>query len=123
AFFWWRLVNDQPAEAGWLSTDEKAALESTLLKEQQGIKPVKNYAAAFRKRVVILLCLQYFLWSIGVYGFVMWLPSIIKAAPEISIIKTGWLSSLPYAFAVIGMLTTSYYSDRTLNRKAFIWIF
>ena len=38
-----------------------------------------------------------------------------------SIIKTGWLSSFPYAFAIIGMLTASYYSDKTLNRKIFIW--
>jgi sugar phosphate permease len=123
AFFWWRLVNDKPAGADWLTTDEKEALETALRKEQQGIKPIKNYAAAFRSGVVILLCLQYALWSIGVYGFVLWLPSIIKAAPQMSIIETGWLSSLPYAFAVIGMLTASYFSDKTLNRKAFIWPF
>src|SRR3954468_19644778 len=123
AFFWWRLVNDRPVNAEWLSTEEKAALETALQKEQQGIKPVKNYAAAFRSGVVILLCLQYALWSIGVYGFVLWLPSIIKAAPEISIIQTGWLSSLPYAFAIIGMITASYFSDKTLNRKIFVWPF
>ena len=40
-----------------------------------------------------------------------------------SIIRTGWLSSLPYAFAVIGMLTASYFSDKTLNRKIFVWPF
>lgn len=123
AFFWWRLVNDKPSEANWLAQDEKESLETVLQREQQGIKPVKNYAAAFRSRVVILLCLQYTLWCIGVYGFVLWLPSIIKAAPQMSMIKTGWLSSLPYAFAVIGMLTASYFSDKTLNRKAFIWPF
>ena len=123
AFFWWRLVNDKPADADWLAPDEKAALQLALQQEQQGIKPVKNYAAAFRTGVVVLLCLQYALWSIGVYGFVLWLPSIIKAAPQINIIQTGWLASLPYAFAVIGMLTASYFSDKTLNRKAFIWPF
>ena len=123
AFFWWRLVTDKPADAAWLTGDEKSSLASALQKEQQGIKPVKDYAAAFRSGVVMLLCLQYALWSIGVYGFVIWLPSIIKAAPQMSIIKTGWLSSLPYAFAVIGMLTASYFSDKTANRKAFVWPF
>jgi sugar phosphate permease len=123
AFFWWGLVNDKPRDAKWLIPAEKEALASALHKEQQGIKPVKNYAAAFRSRVVILLCLQYALWSIGVYGFVLWLPSIIKAVPQMSIIKTGWLSSVPYLFAVAGMLTVSYFSDRTLNRKAFVWPF
>ncbi|MBD0365715.1 MAG: MFS transporter [Flavisolibacter sp.] len=123
AFFWWRLVNDKPKDAKWLTEEEKVALETTLQKEQQGIKPVKNYAAAFKSKAVILLCLQYALWSIGVYGFVMWLPSIIKAAPHMDIVKTGWLSALPYLFAIIAMFTASYFSDKTLNRKAFVWPF
>jgi len=123
AFFWWRLVSDKPANATWLTQDETASLEKVLQKEQQSIKPVKNYAAAFKSKVVILLCLQYALWSIGVYGFVIWLPSIIKAAPQMSIVKTGWLSSFPYAFAIIGMLTASHFSDKTLNRKVFVWPF
>ena len=123
AFFWWFLVNDKPKDANWLSQDEKDALESALQKEQQGIKPVKNYAAAFKSKVVILLCLQYAFWSIGVYGFVIWLPAIIKKASQMNIVKTGWLSSLPYLFAIIGMLTVSYFSDKTLNRKAFVWPF
>ena len=123
AFFWWRLVNDKPADAAWLTTEEKQSVESALQKEQQGIKPVKNYAAAFKSSVVILLCFQYALWSIGVYGFVIWLPSIIKAAPQMSIISTGWLASIPYAFAIIGMLTASFFSDKTLKRKIFVWPF
>ena len=123
AFCWWWLVNDKPKDAKWLSDDDKKALETALQKEQQNIKPVKNYAAAFKSTTVILLCLQYALWSIGVYGFVIWLPSIIKAAPDMSIIKTGWLSSVPYLFAIIGMLTASYFSDKTLKRKIFIWPF
>ncbi len=121
AFFWWKLVQDKPADAAWLSASEKESLETALQKEQQGIKPVKNYAAAFKSKMVVLLCLQYALWSIGVYGFVIWLPSIIKAAPQMTIIKTGWWAALPYLFAAIGMLTASYFSDKTLNRKAFIW--
>jgi sugar phosphate permease len=123
AFFWWRLVDDHPRDAKWLTEPEKQDLAETLKEEQQFIKPVKNYAEAFKSWVVVLLCLQYAFWSIGVYGFVMWLPSIIKAAPDMSIIRTGWLASIPYLFAVIGMLVASYFSDKTLNRKAFIWPF
>lgn len=39
------------------------------------------------------------------------------------IVSTGWLSSIPYLFAIIGMLAASYFSDKTLNRKAFVWPF
>lgn len=123
AFFWWRLVVDRPRNAKWLTEPEKNDLEGQLQLEQQNIRPVKNYAEAFKSRVVILLCLQYALWSIGVYGFVIWLPSIINAAPELNIVKTGWLTSVPYLLAIISMLSVSYFSDKTLNRKAFVWPF
>jgi sugar phosphate permease len=123
AFFWWILVNDKPSEANWLSNEEKNALQMKMQQEQQNIKPVKNYLQAFKTRAVILLSLQYAFWSIGVYGFVMWLPTIIKAAPNMNIIETGWLSAVPYVFAIIGMLTASYFSDKTLNRKVFVWPF
>jgi sugar phosphate permease len=123
AVFWWILVDDKPQSAKWLAEEEKRELEAKLLQEQVGIKPVKNYWAAFKTRVVILLCFQYFLWSIGVYGFVMWLPSILKAAPSMDIVKTGWLSAVPYLLAIAGMLTASYFSDKTLKRKEFIWPF
>ncbi|MCW3080769.1 MFS transporter [Segetibacter sp.] len=123
AFFWWKLVDETPKNAKWLSEPDKQALEDKLQQEQAGIKPVKNYADAFKSKTVILLCLQYALWSIGVYGFVMWLPSIINAAPNMNIVKTGWLSSVPYVFAIIGMLSASYFSDKTLKRKIFVWPF
>jgi sugar phosphate permease len=123
AFLWWRLVVDRPGDAKWLTNNEKNDLQTQLDIEQQSIKPVKNYAVAFRSRIVILLCLQYALWCIGVYGFVMWLPSIINAAPDSDIVKTGWLASVPYLLAIIGMLIASYFSDKTSKRKSFIWPF
>lgn len=123
AFFWWRLVEDKPKDAKWLTAEEKDALEAQLQQEQQGIKPVKNYGEAFRSKTVVLLCLQYALWSIGVYGFVMWLPSIINAAPNANIVTTGWLSSVPFLLAAIAMLAASYFSDKKLARKIFVWPF
>lgn len=123
AFLWWKLVIDEPKDAKWLSDQEKRDLQAELDKEQQGIKPVKNYAEAFKSKTVILLSAQYALWSIGVYGFVMWLPSIINAAPNMDIVKTGWLASVPYILAIIGMLSASYFSDKMQNRTAFVWPF
>ncbi len=123
AFFWWRLVEDTPAKAKWLPTADRDNLENALQEEQKNIKPVKNYMTAFKSKAVILLCLQYALWSIGVYGFVMWLPNILKKAGDLSMVTTGWLASVPYIFAIIGMISASYFSDKTLNRKIFVWPF
>ena len=78
ALIWWRQVADHPHDADWLSSADREGWKTRLAEEQRGIAPVTNYAAAFRSPRVIALALQYFLWSIGVYGFVIWLPSILK---------------------------------------------
>ena len=72
---------------------------------------------------MILLAIQYFFWSIGVYGFVLWLPSIIKAGSKQGLGITGLLSAVPYLLAIILMLIASYFSDRTVERKLFVWPF
>jgi sugar phosphate permease len=123
AFFWWRLVDDKPDAAAWLPTEEKQALAAALQKEQQSIPPVRNYLAAFGSATVIRLCGLYALWSIGVYGFVLWLPSIIHASSGMTIIATGWLSAVPYLLAIVGMIGASWFSDKTGNRNGFVWPF
>ncbi len=121
AGLWWRLVRDHPRQARWLSAQERDAIEGALAQEQAGMKPVRNYAEAFRSPRVLLLCVQYFCWSIGVYGFVLWLPSILKEGSNIGIVEAGWLSAAPYLLAVVSMLGVSWFSDRLLTRKVFVW--
>ncbi|WP_336844096.1 MFS transporter [Serratia nevei] len=121
AFCWWVLAKDKPAQAGWLSADEKQALQQQLDEEQKGIKAVRNYGEAFRSRNVILLCVQYFAWSIGVYGFVLWLPSILRSGMQMGMVEAGWLSAVPYLAATIAMIVLSWASDKMQNRKLFVW--
>jgi MFS family permease len=61
--------------------------------------------------------------SVGVYGFVIWLPSMLKAAGESSIMLVGWLSAGPYLAAAALMFIGSYFSDVSGNRKNFVWAF
>jgi nitrate/nitrite transporter NarK len=82
-----------------------------------------GYWRVFRSRNVVLLAVQYALWSIGIYGFVFWLPSIVKSLSGSGIGSTGALSAIPYAFAVILMLAGSHWSDRTGHRLIFVWPF
>ncbi|HGM5057160.1 MFS transporter [Serratia marcescens] len=121
AFCWWVLAKDKPAQAGWLSAEEKLALQQQLDEEQKGIKAVRNYGEAFRSRNVILLCVQYFAWSIGVYGFVLWLPSILRSGMQMGMVEAGWLSAVPYLAATIAMIVVSWASDKMQNRKLFVW--
>ncbi len=123
AFLWLRLVQDQPAQASWLDPKELEWLNRQLSDEQRMLKPVANYREAFKSPIVIALSIQYFCWSIGVYGFVIWLPSILKLGSKLGIVQLGWLSAAPYLLATILMIGASYLSDRSGRRKPFVWPF
>jgi sugar phosphate permease len=107
AFVFRALVADRPADAAWLDDGERAA--------------VRDYAAALRERNVVVLAIQYLCWSVGVYGFVFWLPTIVKGGSGFGITATGLLSAIPYAAAALAMLGDSWASDRTARRRIFIW--
>ena len=121
AFFWWRTARDKPSQVDWLTQKEKEDLASIFEEEQKNIKPVRNYREAFKSKNVVLLCAQYFCWSIGVYGFVLWLPSIIRTTSDYGMIETGWLTSVPYLAAALAMVLVSWASDKINNRKLFVW--
>jgi sugar phosphate permease len=123
AVCWWFAARDKPSEVTWLAAEDKRALAATLAAEQAAIKPVRNYAEAFRSPAVVMLSAQYFCWSIGVYGFVLWLPSILKNGSTLGMVATGWLSALPYLMATLAMLAASWASDKLDVRKAFVWPF
>lgn len=120
AFIWWWQVADYPHEAKWLAPADRQILEARLAEEQRGIPPVKNYAAAFKSPRVIALAAQYFLWSIGVYGFVIWLPSILKTR-DMGMTEVGFLSAVPYLAAVIGEISFATLSDLSKKRLPLVW--
>src|ERR1035438_10662678 len=56
------------------------------------------------------------------YGFVLWLPTIIRRdASDMG--TTGLLSAVPYAVAIGGMLVNSYFADHSTVRHKFVWPF
>ncbi|WP_306184012.1 MULTISPECIES: MFS transporter [unclassified Streptomyces] len=121
AFVFRAKVADSPERSTWLDPAEKSAVTAALEAEQQHITPVNSYVEAFRSRNVVMLSVQYLLWSLGVYGFVFWLPSIVKAGSGAGIGATGLISAAPYALAVILMIVNSRFSDRAESRNRFVW--
>jgi sugar phosphate permease len=120
---WYFVIRDRPQDASWVSPESAATLNAALDQEQAVIPRVPNIAAALKNPNVVLLCAQYFLWSIGVYGFVLWLPVIVQKGFSQGIATTGLVSAIPYAFAVLAMLIVSWFSDRASERIHFVWPF
>ena len=123
AFVWLLLVHDGPENTPWMSQAACDSLKHQLEQEQQAIPHAANFRSALKNGSVVWLCVQYFLWSVAVYGFVLWLPTIIRQGSSSSIQTTGLLGAAPYLLAILLMLLVSHLSDRTLQRKRFVWPF
>jgi sugar phosphate permease len=120
AIGWWLLVQDHPSQARWLPPEERAALEARIAGEQQSLKAVRNYGEAFRTPTVVRMSVLYFFWGLSLFGFVLWLPTILKDAGSVSIVRTGWLSAGPYVVATILMPIISATSDRIKDRRMIV---
>ncbi len=123
AFVWIMVARDKPHQAAWLHKDSTKALEAALEAEQQDLPKLGSFVDALKVPAVILLCVQYFFWSFGVYGLVLWIPEMIRSGSKIGIETIGLLSAAPFLLGVLLMILVSNFSDRMMNRKLFVWPF
>ena len=119
AFAFRHLVDNRPADAAWLSGAERHAIENAMTAEQDELPEPRGFRDVARSRNVLVLSAQYLLWSVGVYGLVFWLPSIVKHLTGHGIGSTGLLTAVPYAAAVVAMIATSAASDHLAHRRVF----
>lgn len=123
AFVWLAIARDHPQEARWLGEAACSDLTLQLEQEQRTLPPMPNLLTACRLPGVLLMCLQYFFFSIGIYGFALWLPTILKSGLREGIETVGFLSVAPYLVAIILMLVVARFSDKSLHRKRYVWPF
>lgn len=121
AFVWLFIVRDHPSQAKWIDSGAADSLEHRLAGEQVDLAPVSVAYRAFLRPDVLILAAQYFCWSLGVYGFVLWLPTIVRRGAQVSMARTGLLAAIPYLAAILLMLVVSHISDKTQKRRTLVW--
>jgi len=123
AFVWIAVARDRPLEVPWLPEVSSKHLVETLAHEQSSLPQYTNFREALQVPGVLILCFQYFCWSFGVYGLVIWIPAMIRSGSSRGIEQIGLLSAAPFLLAVVLMLIVAHFSDRVQNRKLFVWPF
>lgn len=112
-----RLLPDTPRDAHWLAAEDRVWLEAELERERREsrLEQHENPLRALKDPRVLLLALYFLPYPLAIYGLSTWLPTIIKAF-GVTNLETGFLSAIPYFFAVLGLLTIPRNSDRTGER-------
>jgi MFS family permease len=108
---------DTPAQARWLTADERA----WLLAELEAEKPVSGRGGpmtlmhALLSGRVLALSLCYFGVVLGLYGVILWVPQILAHAG----IASGYVGiavAIPYSVAAMAMVWWARRSDRLQER-------
>jgi len=121
AAVWWALIDDTPRQAKWISPEERDYIEATLAAEKQTLKAaVPSVGLALRNRNVILLLVLFCFLQVGFYGYGLWLPTLVKAISQGTIMQVGWISAIPWVCAMAGSLILSARADRSGNYRLYI---
>ena len=115
----WFLLCDRPAEAKWLSAQEKDVVERTLQQDRQALGPSRHGSlkGALRDPKIYILAFAYFAFIAGTYVITFWLPTIIKGFGLTDPLQIGLLTAIPYVIGAIGMIALGKHSDRTRERR------
>jgi MFS transporter, ACS family, tartrate transporter len=115
-FLW---LADWPREVRWLHEEEKMALTREYECDLERKKALGSFTVmqAMRNPEVLKLCLIYFLWISGFWGFNYWMPTALRDVSGWSTLSIGWAVVIPMTLSLIGMLLIGYSSSRSGEKR------
>jgi MFS transporter, ACS family, tartrate transporter len=119
-FLTYFLLPSRPAEAKFLSPQEKAWIQADLLQEQKQKLDAHKFSAlqAMTDGRVWCLSLIHFGMLSGLYTLSFWVPSLVKSfSNRYSNTVVGFLLMIPHLVGLVGMILISRSSDRLLERR------
>src|SRR6202035_848541 len=116
--FFYFATTDRPAEAHWLSDEERKWLITTLETERGLVEAKRKVTVwqSFWDPKVLLLTLNYFGIVGASVGMLLFVPQIVKQL-GLTNMQVGWVSMIPYICGAAAMLLWGWYSDRTGERR------
>jgi ACS family tartrate transporter-like MFS transporter len=112
------LLKDRPRDAGWLTREEREALQQELEREKDlHWRRRMTVLEALGHPKVLLLALAYFCIVTGSYGVEFFLPSILQQWYNLKLDTITWLVILPPMLALAGQIFVGWNSDRTKERR------
>ncbi|RZF27545.1 MULTISPECIES: MFS transporter [unclassified Paraburkholderia] len=111
-------LTDKPADATWLSTEERDWLIARQKQEREHREAVRHFSVkeALINPRVLAIALIYFGANATNYGLSFFLPQIVKSF-GLTNLQTGFVTSLPYVVGLFSMILWGRHSDRHLERR------
>jgi len=114
------LLPDRPADARFLTPEEKEWITTELKREELQKLQSHHISAvqALTNRRVWQLGLTALAWDFGLYWMSFWMPQVLKSLSSLySNTVVGFLVVIPQLVGLVGMVVVSRSSDRSLERR------
>ncbi|RLV51280.1 MFS transporter [Nocardioides mangrovicus] len=115
------MLDSRIEDATWLSAEERTALADVVAAEDaertRRAEQTAGQAKPSRLRVlvdptVLGCCAIFFACSMAIYATTFWLPSILHDIPGAGDTEVGWLSAIPWVFAIGAAFGFNRVADR-----------
>jgi len=116
----YKYLGNRPADATWLSTAEKGALENALADEQSQQYPDGRLrlASMLRDPYLLQFALIYFFLQMSIYGVVFYLPSEVSTLiNKPAGFEVGLVSAIPWICALAGAFLLPRLADWLNQRR------
>lgn len=113
----WRFLPDGPAQAHWLTPDERDALAASVRPYTTTAITEESPWRALANRRVLALGFIYMCVLIPNYGIGFFLPQIIAAFGKLTPVQAGLVNAMPFVCGAAVMLLWVRHSDRKRERK------
>ncbi len=110
------VLDDRVEDAKWLTPEEKQRLSAILARDPR-IDSTHSFAVALKRPIIYLFSFIYFGLCMGIYGFLFWMPQLVKTAGTSDPFLIGLITMLPYIAAMIGTVLLGRNSDRSGERR------
>ncbi|MFD2796352.1 MFS transporter [Promicromonospora vindobonensis] len=114
------FLDDGPADARWLSDEDRASLVAALESEDRDKSEHSPRGAlrALTSPVVLFFCLIYCTIQASVYGVSFYLPTQVSALVGQDVgLRVGLLTAIPWVAAVVATFLLTRLADRTGRRR------
>ncbi|MBN9040419.1 MAG: MFS transporter [Rhizobiales bacterium 62-47] len=113
------MLEDKPAQANWLSADEKMLIDDAFKSDtrHEALPDAGSFAQCLRDPKVYVLSLIYFLLLGATYTMVFWLPTLVQSWGVKDLFLIGIYTAIPNAVGVIGMILIGRHSDKWHERR------
>ncbi len=119
---WYWLAEDRPSDAAWCGTEERSYIERSLAADNANQPANAGYRDIIRSSVVWKLVGVYFLIQIGFYGLNLWLPHEVTKVTGGGSVAVGFLTAVPYLFAIVGLWLNGRAADRNGRYRLHVFL-